>query len=185
MKKIIASTTMDVSSRKPSNDVYGYLIRAIIYQQLSGKAADTIYGRFLHLFRGAKIPSPRTLAKADVERLRTAGLSKQKANYVTNVAQFFTKKENKNCDWQTMTDEEIIEKLTTIKGVGTWTAQMVLMSCLARPDVLPTEDLTIRQRMVELYNIKEGGKAVKQRMIEIAEKWRPYRSYACLYLWRG
>ena len=181
LKTIIAS--IELSALEEGNSVYESLVRAIVFQQLSGKAASTIYGRFLALF-GKKHPSTKKLAATDIETLRSAGLSNQKAGYVKNVAQFFETEKLKKKDWDTMNDEEIINYLTQIKGVGKWTVQMLLMFTLHRPDVLPVDDLVVQQAMVELYDIQETGKARRAKMIEIAEPWRPYRSYASRCLWK-
>ncbi len=181
LKSIIAS--IELSTLEKGNNVYESLVRAIVFQQLSGKAASTIYGRFLALF-GKKHPTPKKLAIADIETLRSAGLSNQKAGYVKNVAHFFVTEKLSRKNWDIIADDEIINYLTQIKGVGKWTVQMLLMFTLHRPDVLPIDDLVVQQAMVEIYDIKETGKARKKKMIAIAEQWRPYRSYASRYLWK-
>ena len=168
---------------KAHGDVYETLIRAIVYQQLSGKAAGTIHGRFLNLFRD-KYPHPHLLKKKSVEKLRSVGLSRQKSSYILNVADYFQQEKLNEVNWSKHSDEEIIEKLTTIKGVGTWTVQMLLISTLGRKDVFPLDDLGIQNAVKKLYRIKEEKRALKEKMLARAEKWRPYRTYACLYLWR-
>ncbi|MDX1666768.1 MAG: DNA-3-methyladenine glycosylase [Saprospiraceae bacterium] len=164
------------------NDLYSDLIRSIISQQLSVKAAETIYRRFLALYsRG--YPRPKAVLDMDAERMRQSGLSRQKTAYVKNVARFFLEEKPKPGRWSDMDDEEIIEYLTQIKGVGTWTAQMILMFSLNRPDIFPVGDLGIRQSMIELYELSGDRKDVRQQLHDIAENWRPYRSVACRYLW--
>jgi DNA-3-methyladenine glycosylase II len=150
---------------------------------LSGKAAATIHGRFLDLFPEA-YPFPEALLALDLPTLRSAGLSRQKATYIQNVAEFFQRENLIGKDLADMDDETVIRYLTQIKGVGRWTVEMLLMFTLNRPDVLPLDDLGIQQAMQLLYNFEEKGRALKKRMLELAEPWRPYRTYASLYLWR-
>ncbi|MCB0662412.1 MAG: DNA-3-methyladenine glycosylase 2 family protein [Saprospiraceae bacterium] len=190
-KKIIAHLQQDPIMEKviqttpplpeiSGGEVYPYLVRSITSQQLSVKAAATIHGRFLDLFE-EKYPHPEILSELDTEVLRSVGLSYQKAAYVKNVAQYFL--ENQDESWDKLTDGEIIQKLTTIKGVGKWTVEMVLMFALKRPDVFPIDDLGIRQAMIELYDVQLEKKALYQKLEEIAAPWGPYRTIACRYLW--
>lgn len=166
-------------------DLYAALIRAIISQQLSGKAADTIYNRFLKLFPDQN-PRPDRLLAASTDELRSAGLSRQKAGYVQNIARFFEKEPPAEISWSSLDNAAIIRTLTQIKGVGRWTAEMVLIFTLHRPDILPLDDLGIRKAMMQLYEVEEGlpRKTLHQKLAGIAHPWRPYRSYACRYLWR-
>ncbi len=166
-----------------TGDVYHALLRSILYQQLSTQAATTIYNRFLALFRSG-YPDAASLLQLEPETLRAAGLSRQKATYVKAVATFFQENPADETPWNQMDDESIIQHLIHIKGVGRWTVQMILMSTLNRPDVFPAEDLGIRQAMVGLYRLQEEGKTLKARLESIAQKWRPYRTYACYFLWR-
>ncbi len=181
LKKLIASIQLDY--KLSGLPISQHLYRSIISQQLSVKAASTIYGRFLELFKTEKQLSKKVLALS-IEQLRAVGLSRQKAVYVQNVAQFEIDHKIDQIDWENKTDEEIIQLLTQIKGVGVWTVQMVLMFNLGRKDVFPINDLGIQQAIVNLYNVKEEGKAQKAKLIKISNKWAPYRSIACLYLWR-
>ncbi len=164
-------------------DLYAELIESIIYQQLSIKAAATIHKRFLALFP-EEYPTPELLVNMETEPLRGAGLSQQKANYVRNVAAFFITENLLQHDWAGLEDEEILRKLTSIKGVGKWTVEMILMFTLRREDIFPMDDLGVQNSMIKLYGLTETGKALRQRMTEISEQWRPYRSWACVYLWR-
>lgn len=166
-----------------SKGVYQDLLSSIISQQLSSKVASVITDRFLSLFPD-RLPHSHRLLEMDIDTLRTAGLSRQKAAYLLNVAEFFQRENIEEKDWSDMDNDEIIRYLTQIKGVGKWTVEMILMFSLSRPDVLPLDDLGIRTAIIELYGVTETGKAVHQRMVEIAAAWQPYRSYACLYLWR-
>lgn len=171
-----------LSSLGEEKDVYLALTRSIVSQQLSVKAADTIYQRFLALFPG-KYPSPRTLLKKSEEELRRVGLSRSKAQYVQNVATFALAEKWKTKDWDTLNDEEVMEYLCQIKGVGPWTAKMILLFSLQRPDVFPIKDLVIYQSMIQLYELNPKSKRLDKNLQQIAEKWQPYRSYACRYLW--
>jgi DNA-3-methyladenine glycosylase II len=164
-------------------DVYWALLESITSQQLSVKAADTIFKRFLALFPD-QYPSPELLIVLEIEQMRAVGLSQQKSSYLKNVAQFAL---DKGLDWQTLqtkTDSEVIDYLTVIKGVGKWTVEMILMFTLHRPDVFPIDDLGIQNAMVKLYNLSSSGKELKKDMLKIAENWSPYRTLACRYLWR-
>lgn len=181
LKPLLAS--IPFPGERAGGNVFEDLVASIIYQQLSVKAADTIFGRFCQLFPSGK-PEAGLLPELPLEALRGVGLSQQKAGYVKNVAVFFTENRLLQTDWTTISDEEILQTLTRIKGVGRWTAEMLLMFSLNRPDVFPADDLGIQQGIKRLYGLQEAGKALRPAMEKIAEPWRPYRSYACYYLWR-
>jgi len=181
IKKLIETVTIAPSRSK--GDLYEDLIRAIVGQQLSVKAAETIYGRFMGLFEDG-YAYPEELLAMDLPTLRSVGLSRQKGGYIQNIARFFTENKLENKDWSEMTDDEIIDFLTPIKGVGKWTVQMILMFTLNRDDVFPVDDLGIQNAMRALYDIEETGRAFKPKMKEIAEPWQPYRTHACRLLWR-
>lgn len=120
------------------------------------------------------------------DELRGAGLSRQKATYVLNTAKFFLENDLMNKNWNPISDQDIIKELTRIKGVGRWTVEMILMFTLKRPDVLPLNDLVVRNNIIDLYDVKDlKGKALTQRLHEIAEPWRPYRTTASRYLSQG
>jgi DNA-3-methyladenine glycosylase II len=168
--------------REASQDLYLALLRSVVSQQLSVKAAATIFKRFLQLFDNEYPEAAQLLQTADAT-LRNAGLSSQKAAYLKNIATFYLEK---GLDYQTIslqTDEELIAYLTQIKGIGKWTVEMLLMFTLNRPDVFPADDLGIQHAMRRLYQLSESGKSLKKKMLEIAENWQPYRTTACLYLW--
>jgi DNA-3-methyladenine glycosylase II len=148
------------------------------------KAADTIYDRFLELFPD-QYPAPERLLLKRPQSLRKAGISRQKAGYLRNVAAFAQTEGMAYEKVHRMNDEEVIAYLTQIKGVGQWTVEMLLMFPLGRPDVLPVADLGIQQVMAKLYRLRVQGPKLKERMVEIADTWRPYRSVACKYLWRA
>ncbi len=166
-----------------SEDLYLSLQQSIISQQLSVKAADTIWGRFELLFPD-KYPHPELVLKTNVEKMRASGLSYQKAGYIQNIARFSMQETLDYHNLKKLSDEELIEYLTQIKGVGRWTTEMILMFSLGRENVLPLDDLGIQTAMIKLYNIKADKKELKLKMQKLAAKWEPYRTLACRYLWR-
>ncbi|HMT29403.1 MAG TPA: DNA-3-methyladenine glycosylase [Bacteroidia bacterium] len=181
LKKVIAHTgKLEPVSHK---DVYGSLLQSITSQQLSTKAGDTIFGRFLDLFPQRK-PLPEKVIKMNIEKMRMAGLSYAKANYIKNIAEFSLSQGLEHRKLSKMEDEELMAYLTSIKGVGRWTAEMILMFTLNREDILPVDDVGIRNEMRSLYNLKGEGRLFIANMIEVAESWRPYRTLACRHLWR-
>jgi len=160
-----------------------HLCASIMSQQLSTKVADVIYRRFLDLY-GGKEPTPLQIERTKHETLRAIGLSNAKAAYVHNVACFTLEKGMDIKQLDNMSNEEIISYLTPIKGVGRWTVEMLLMFVLGREDVFAVDDLGIQIAMRKLYKLDEDDKKeMKKNMIQIAEKWSPYRTYACRYLW--
>ena len=165
------------------NNIHLAICSSIISQQLSTKVAAVIYGRFLKLFK-RKTPSPKDILAMDFDTLRAIGLSNAKTNYVINVCNFFIGNKLTDARLHKMEDEELIEFLTQIKGIGRWTAEMILMFTLGREDVFALDDLGIQQAMTKLYKLDASDKKLmKQKMTTISEKWRPYRTYACRYLW--
>jgi DNA-3-methyladenine glycosylase II len=160
---------------------YEALLRSVLYQQLAGAAAAAIERRFLALF-GDRIPEPAQLATASDEALRGVGLSRQKASYVRSIAEHFASGELSNRKIRHSSDEDVIEEVTRIKGIGRWTADMLLMFCLGRGDVLPVGDLGVRNSMRAAYNLDDPPDV--ETMMRIAECWRPYRSAGTWYLWR-
>ncbi|MBD1396333.1 DNA-3-methyladenine glycosylase 2 family protein [Pontibacter sp. JH31] len=167
-----------------SEDVYFKLLSAIVSQQLSTKAAATIFGRFRELYPD-QYPNPHLVLDSSDETLRGAGLSFQKIGYIRNVAAFAHAGNLEHSIIDAMEDEALIQHLTQIKGVGRWTVEMLLMFALERPDVMPLDDLGIQNAMKRQYGLEETGKALRVRMLEISEKWRPYRTIACKYLWQS
>jgi len=182
LKKVIEKH--GVLSTGKEKDLYFSLLRAIAGQQLSVRAAETIWDRFLKLFKSG-YPDPKAVLKMDVEKMRGAGLSYQKAGYLKNIAQFAVEKGLDFDHLNEKEDEDLIEYLVQIKGVGKWTVEMLLMFSLGRKDVFPKDDLGIQNGMRSLYGFEaETKKELHASMEKIAEKWRPYRSLACLYIWR-
>jgi len=174
--------------RRGSN-LFQALARAIVYQQLSGKAAGTIYARFVALFNNAKLPAskhkfpkPEEVLQMPVDKLRSAGLSGQKVGYLKDLALKFTDGTIKHKTLHTMSTEEVTLHLTQIKGVGVWTVHMLQIFTLGRPDVLPVGDLGIQKGFQILYKLKTVP--TPKEMERLAKPWREHASVASWYLWR-
>jgi len=164
--------------------VFQSLVQAIIYQQLNGKAAETILKRFLGLFADGNFPSPAQILSVTPEQLRSAGLSKPKATYVRGVAEKAVDgglPSLDDCD--NLTDAEIIEKLTELNGVGRWTVEMFLIFNLARPDVLPVHDYGVRRGFQIAYGKRKMPEP--EQLNKFGQRWKPYRTLAARYLWRA
>ena len=167
----------------PRKKVYLHLCSSIISQQLSTKVAKVIFGRFLDLF-GKKEPTAKEILEIPVEKFRSIGFSNAKASYVHNVCKFFVENNITDARLNKMSNEEVIELLTQIKGVGKWTVEMILMFTLGREDVFAVDDLGIQQSITKLYKLDATDKKLmKEKMLQISSKWSPYRTYACRYLW--
>ena len=163
-------------------DAYGALLRAIVGQQLSTKAARTIYLRVLDLFDGGT-PSPEQLLEASEKELRGAGLSGRKVEYTRDLARHVLAGELELDRLEELDDEAVIEEIVAVRGLGQWTAEMFLMFHLGRPDVLSGGDLGIRKAVQIEYGLEEMPPP--KRVVEIGEVWRPHRSLASLYLWES
>jgi DNA-3-methyladenine glycosylase II len=159
-----------------ADDPFQRLISAIVGQQLSVHAARSIRERLEDLVEF----KPTPLLAASEDALREAGLSKQKVAYVRSAAETFQRQQFSAATFREMSDEEVVNALTEIHGVGVWTAKMFLLFSLARPDIFPVEDLAIRRGMTELYGIEDQAK-----MVAHAERWQPHRSLASLYIWKA
>ena len=160
------------------------LAHAIIHQQLNGKAAGTILARFQALFGNDGFPTPEAVLKASPERLRSAGLSRPKAGYILGLAQQAAKGRIPTlaqCD--RMTDEQLLERFTAIKGIGCWTAEMLLIFNLCRPDVLPVHDLGVRKGFQFAYHKRKLPEP--EQLSRFGVRWAPYRTTAAWYLWRA
>jgi DNA-3-methyladenine glycosylase II len=169
------------SEERPA-DAYGALLRAIVGQQLSTKAARTIYQRVLDLFGGAT-PTPEQLLEAGEDELRGAGLSGRKVEYLRDLAAHVISDELELDRLGELTDEEAIAEIVAVRGLGQWTAEMFLLFHLERPDVLSGGDLGIRKAVQIEYGL--GELPAPTQVIEIGEPWRPHRSLASLYLWES
>jgi DNA-3-methyladenine glycosylase II len=169
-----------ISFEGRSKDLLQALVRAVIGQQLSVKAARTISGRFKELFAPNPFPTAEEILRMDDEKMRGAGLSYAKISYVKSIANAFVSDLIDQSKVKKQSDEDIITELTQIKGVGRWTAEMVLIFTLERPDVFSIDDLGVRNAIIKLYGITD-----RKAMIKLSEKWTPNRSSACWYLWRS
>jgi DNA-3-methyladenine glycosylase II len=167
--------------RRPG-DAYGALVRSIVGQQLSAKAARSIYERLAGRF-GDRAPTPRELLDLDPEDLRSVGLSRAKVNFLRDLARHVEDGEIDLEHLSDLPDDEILAQLTAVKGLGPWTVDMFLIFHLGRPDVLPVGDQGIRRAVQIEYGLDELPDAAT--LTGIAEPWRPWRSLACLYLWRS
>ena len=161
--------------------VFHSLAEAIVYQQLNGKAAVTIFKRFTAL--AGEPVTPEGIVRLTGEQLRSVGLSKQKSSYLRDMAERAIRGELNCTRLPGMTDDEVIKHLTQVKGVGVWTAHMFLMFTLKRPNVLPTGDFGVRMAIKKYYNKRKLPNPLQ--MEKIAKAWEPYRSIACWYLWRS
>ena len=169
---------------KRRKNICNYLCASIMSQQLSTKVATVIHNRFLALYDG-KEPTPQQILETPFEKLRGIGLSNAKVNYVQNVARFELEHGMDTRKLDAMSNEEVIEYLTQIKGVGRWTVEMLLMFALGREDVFAIDDLGIQNAMVKLYKLDPSDKKkLKESLVKLSAKWSPYRTYACLHLWR-
>ena len=164
------------------NNYYESLVRSIVYQQLSGKAASIIYERFLDLFVFDIYPEPKNVLAVSIETLRSSGLSYQKANYIRDLSEKWQDGTVNLSDIDSMTDEEISSELIKVKGIGQWTADMFLMFTLGRPDVFPFGDLGIQKGFMVLTNMNRLP--VQKEMERKTKKWQPYRTVAAWYLWK-
>jgi DNA-3-methyladenine glycosylase II len=166
---------------RPS-EPYGALMRSIVGQQLSVKAARSIYTRLTDMF-GGETPTPRELLDTDPETLRGAGLSRPKVSYLRDLAQHVEDGTLHLTVLDNMTDSDVVAELTRVKGLGEWTAQMFLMFHLRRPDVLPVGDLGIRRAVERNYGLE--GLPDAETLERLGERWRPYRTLASIYLWHS
>lgn len=187
--------------RTDDDDPFRSLSRSIIYQQLSGKAAGTIYSRFVGLFDAAPIdpairrtdpdwsappepfPAPAAVLARSDEELRAVGLSRQKAASLRSLAEHFSSGELGSEAFEHWEDEEIITHLTRVRGIGRWTAEMFLMFHLRRPDVLPVNDVGINRAIQTLYGLE--GPLKPDDVQRVGAPWRPWATVACWYLWRS
>jgi DNA-3-methyladenine glycosylase II len=180
--KIDLATRLSRRKEERPPDAYGALLRAIVGQQLSTKAARTIYGRVVDLFDGTT-PSPEQLLEAEESDLRAAGLSGRKVEYIRDLASHVIEGELELDRLDQLEDAEVIEEIVAVRGLGVWTAEMFLMFHLERPDVLSGGDLGIRKAVQIEYGLEEMPPPAK--VLEVGEPWRPHRSLASLYLWES
>lgn len=182
LKKLLESA--EPHQLKKRKNICTYLCASIMSQQLSTKVADVIYKRFIALY-GGKEPGPQQILDTPFEQLRGIGLSNAKVSYVKNVAQFELEKGMDPKKLRKMDNEEVIAYLTEIKGVGRWTVEMLLMFALGREDVFAVDDLGIQNAMIKLYKLDNSDKKqLREKMLKLSSHWSPYRTYACVHLWR-
>jgi 3-methyladenine DNA glycosylase/8-oxoguanine DNA glycosylase len=164
--------------------LFAALLESIVYQQLSGKAAETILSRVLALYRPRRFPRPEDLLATSESRLRAAGLSRNKTAALHDLARHALDGTVPSlARAHAMSDEELVERLTAVRGVGRWTVEMILIFRLGRPDVLPVSDLGVRKGFRRAFGMRRLPAAVT--MTRRGERWRPYRSVASWYLWRA
>jgi DNA-3-methyladenine glycosylase II len=159
------------------------LVRAIIFQQLAGRAALAIYQRFVDIVGGGRFPTPAKVLAASEDDLRRAGLSRGKMTYIRDLAEHVRDGRLSFRRFAGMNDEEIIADLTRVRGIGRWTAEMFLMFNLRRPDVLPVDDLGFRNAVAGAYGLAKPPTA--KELKAFGERWRPYRTAAVWYLWQS
>jgi DNA-3-methyladenine glycosylase II len=182
LKKLVE--TGEPHQLKKRKNLCTYLCASIMSQQLSTKVAKVIHNRFLALYEG-KEPAPQQIIDTPFEQLRAIGLSNAKANYVKNVAQFELEHGMDHKKLHKMDNEEVIAYLTQIKGVGRWTVEMLLMFALGREDVFAIDDWGVQNAMIKLYKLdRTDKKKFREDLLRISAKWSPYRTYACVHLWR-
>jgi DNA-3-methyladenine glycosylase II len=163
-------------------DHFSALVRAIIFQQLSTKAASTIHDRLVALFPERRV-TPAALCAISEEQFRSAGVSRQKSMYLRDLCDKLASGEVQLESIESLDDEDVIGALTKVKGIGRWTAEMFLMFRLHRPDVLPVGDLGIVSAVQKAYGLRK--RPTPQRLLKLGDAWKPYRSIACWYLWRS
>jgi DNA-3-methyladenine glycosylase II len=180
---VLAGIIEQIGPYKPryAPPTFENMARSIAYQQLHGKAAATIFGRLLTACDSCL--TPESVLKLSIEQMRGCGLSKQKLSYVRDLAEKTISGDVNFEQLPTMDDEDVIEHLTRVKGIGRWSAQMFLMFALRRPDVMPVVDLGINMAIKRAYRKRKVPKP--PQILKIAAPWRPYRSVACWYLWRS
>jgi DNA-3-methyladenine glycosylase II len=175
--------TIGKYSIKIRANAFQSLVESIIYQQLTGSAANVIYGRFIKYYNNV-MPTPmEIISTSDIELKSKVGLSSKKVQYLKDLSTRVVEQKLDLDLLSTMSDEEVINQLIQVKGIGRWTAEMFLIFCLGRPDVLPVTDLGIRKAMQKIYSIPELPKPAE--MLAIAQPWRPHRTVATWYLWKS
>lgn len=169
---------------KPHGNHYAELIDSIISQQLSVKAAATIHGRVLDIF-GGKVPTPEQLIRADTEKIRACGVSYAKIGYMKDLAEHIIDGRLDMKHISKLPNDELIDQLVAVKGIGEWSAHMFMIFCLGRLDVLPVGDLGVRKAAMNLYNLPELPKKAELESLSKMHHWAPYESVAAWYLWKS
>ena len=181
--KLKALLKHEIVIPKKTTDITIRLVWSILSQQLSIQVAKVMHQRFLDLFSGK--PTAQKILAMPNRKIKGIGISQRKADYIQNVARFMAEKKITARKLAAMTDDEIIELLTQIKGVGRWTVEMLLIFGLAREDVFAVDDLGIQKAMIELFKLHHlNKKELREKMLILSRRWSPYRSYVCLYMWK-
>ena len=181
--KPLVEAHMELKLKKHKN-ICLHLCASIMSQQLSTKVAQVIYKRFLELY-GATEPTPEQIVTTPFDKLRGIGLSNAKVRYIQNVAQYAIDNGMEDKKLYKMSNDEVMDFLLPIKGVGKWTVEMQLMFALGREDIFAVDDLGIQQAMITIYKLDvTDKKALREKMLKLSAKWSPYRTYACMMLWR-
>jgi DNA-3-methyladenine glycosylase II len=175
--------TVGKYSIKIHNDPFQSLVKSIIYQQLAGRVASVIYGRFIKYYNGSPPLPEQILSTPDSVLKSLIGLSTKKIQYIKDLSARVTERKLDLVILSDMRDEEIIAQLMQVKGIGRWTAEMFLIFCLGRLDVLPVTDLGVRKAMQKIYSLPDLPK--QSKMLAISQPWKPYRSVATWYLWKS
>ena len=158
------------------------LIRSIIFQQLNGKVANVIFDRFIGLFPNNRFPNPQNVIDMEKDHMRSAGISNPKIKYIKNIAEAFLNNSINTSNFKNLSNQDIMEQLTLIKGVGPWTVQMFLMFTLKRSDIFPTGDLGVRKGFKMYFKLKEIPD--HETMLSKAKIWKPYRTIMAMYFWK-
>lgn len=181
LKKVLAH---DVVIPKKSKNITQGLVWSIMSQQLSIQVAKVMHARFIELF-GGRFPSPARILEMPVAKIKAIGISQSKANYIHNVAEFIVTRKITAAKLDKMTDDEVIDLLSEIKGVGRWTVEMLLIFVMGREDVFAVDDLGIQKGMIEIFSLHDlPKKELRQKMWDLSLRWSPYRSYVCLHMWK-
>lgn len=170
-------------SIKMRDNAFQSLLESIIYQQLAGSAANVIYRRFIKYFDNVTPTPKQIISSSETELKSKIGLSSKKIEYLKDLSTKVVEGKLRLDQLSTLSDEEVISQLIEVKGIGTWTAEMFLIFCLGRPDVLPVTDLGVRKAMCKIYSLSELPKPAE--MLAISQPWKPYRSVATWYLWKS
>lgn len=170
-------------SIKMRDNAFQSLLESIIYQQLAGSAANVIYRRFIKYFDNVTPTPKQIISSSETELKSKIGLSSKKIEYLKDLSTKVVEGKIRLDQLSTLSDEEVISQLIEVKGIGTWTAEMFLIFCLGRPDVLPVTDLGVRKAMCKIYSLPELPKPAE--MLAISQPWKPYRSVATWYLWKS
>jgi DNA-3-methyladenine glycosylase II len=173
----------ELEMRKNKRSHFEALVEAIVSQQLSVKASDTIFKRFVDLFPGKKFPKPEDILKISRAKIRSTGVSEAKTNYILDLSEKVFKKELKLQNLDKFDNEQVIEELTKVKGIGRWTAEMFLMFSLLREDIFSTGDQGLKNAIRNLYKLKSHP--TEKQLNNLFKKWSPYKTYAARYLWKS